>query len=67
MRLFRACIHPGKFHLGVDGLSIVKPHARAVSCFAREQGYVIARIEPAYAHLAILILKSLNELPIQTA
>lgn len=46
------CSHPGTYHLGSDGLTIVKPHPQAETCFAREQGYIVAKVEPAYADLA---------------
>jgi len=55
------CTHPGEYHLGSDGLTIVKPHPQADSCFAREQGYVIARIEPYYASMAPSIVQAINE------
>lgn len=56
-----ACTHPGTYHLAKDGVSIVKPHPQANTCFAREQGYVVARIEPSYAELAPAIVRAMNE------
>jgi len=44
-------------------VSIIEPHPQAVTCFAREQGYLIARVEPAYAHLAPQIVAALNATP----
>lgn len=55
-----ACPHPGKYHLGSDKLSIIQPHPQAITCFAREQGYVVARVELAYAGLAPALLEALN-------
>lgn len=54
------CIHPGTYHLSNDGLSIVRPHPQANSCFAREQGYVIAKIEPFYKDLGPAMVAGLN-------
>ena len=55
-----ACTHPGTYHLAKDGTTIVKPHPQANTCFSREQGYVVARIEPAYAELAPAIVEAMN-------
>lgn len=55
------CPHPGEYHLGSDGLSIIKPHPQAKSCFAREQGYVVARVESFYASMAPSIVAAINE------
>lgn len=54
------CPHPGTYHLSNDGLSIVRPHPGANSCFAREQGYVIAKIEPFYKDLGPAMVSGLN-------
>lgn len=57
---FKKCIHPGRYHLGSDGLTIVSPHPQADSEFAREQGYVVAKIEPAYRSLAAKFVAAMN-------
>lgn len=54
------CTHPGPYHLTDDGLAIVKPHPQAGTCFARSQGYVVARIEPSYEALGPELVKALN-------
>ena len=59
-RNYLRCTHPGTYHLSSDGLSIVKPHPQADTCFARQQGYVIAKVEPAYAELAASIVEAMN-------
>lgn len=48
------------YHLGSDGLTIIKPHPQAKSCFAREQGYVVARVEEAYRELAPKLIDALR-------
>jgi hypothetical protein len=60
MKKMNPCTHPGPYHLGSDGLSIIKPHPQADSCFAREQGYVIAKVEPSYRELAPAIVEAMN-------
>lgn len=57
---FKKCSHPGRYHLGSDGLTIVSPHPQADSEFAREQGYVVAKIEPAYRSLAAKFVAAMN-------
>lgn len=56
----KPCPHPGKYHKSKDGLTIIKPHPQADSCFAREQGYVVCRIEAAYKDQIDTILAALN-------
>jgi hypothetical protein len=60
MKTAKKCTHPGTYHLSSDGLTVVKPHPQADTCFAREQGYVVMKIEPAYAKLGPAIVASLN-------
>ncbi len=57
----KKCHHPGKYHLAKDGLAIVKPHPQAETCFAREQGYIVAKVEPAYKELGPSIVRAMNE------
>lgn len=59
----RKCTHPGEYHLGSDGLTIVRPHRQAETCFAREQGYVVARIEEAERSKAPEIVAAMNRIP----
>ena len=54
------CPHPGRYHLDTDGLAILQPHPSATTCFAREQGHVVVRIEPAYLHLGPALVAALN-------
>jgi hypothetical protein len=54
------CAHPGPYHLGSDGLSIVRPHPQADSCFARTQGYVIAKVEEWARPAAADIVAAMN-------
>lgn len=56
----KPCEHGGPYHIGSDGLSIIKPHPQSTSCIARESGYVIAKVEPAYRELAIAIVEAMN-------
>lgn len=57
------CPHPGRFHLSSDRTRIILPHPQAQSCFAREQGYVVAKIEPAYLVLGESIVEAMNKAP----
>lgn len=54
------CQCGGPYHLGSDGLSIIKPHPQATSCVAREQGYVIAKVEESSRELAPAIVEAMN-------
>lgn len=47
-------------HLAADGVTIVQPHIQADSEFARQQGHVVARVEPAYAPYAQAIVDAIN-------
>lgn len=57
------CPHPGKYHLSSDGAAIILPHPQASTCFAREQGYLIAKIEPSYLALGPAMVAGLNAAP----
>jgi hypothetical protein len=56
----KPCPHPGVYHLGSDGLTVVRPHPQADSCFAREQGYVILKIEAWAREAGPAIVAALN-------
>jgi hypothetical protein len=45
---------------GAEKLIIVQPHPQADTEFAKSQGYVVARIEPAYAQYAQAIVDAIN-------
>jgi hypothetical protein len=47
-------------HLAADGLTIVQPHIQATTKFAKQQGYIVARVEPAYREFAQSIVDAFN-------
>lgn len=47
--------------LGADGLSIIAPHPQAMTKMARQQGYVVAKVEPAYRLEAPMIVAAIND------
>ncbi len=60
MKHSKLCTHPGRFHLGSDGLTVMLPHPQSITCFAREQGYVVARVEAWCKDLAPAIVTAMN-------
>lgn len=54
------CAHPGMYHLSADGLTVLRPHSQAETCFARQQGYVVVRIEPWFSDRGQAIVDAMN-------
>ena len=59
-KIVKPCPHEGRYHLAHDGSTIVRPHLQALTCFAREQGYIVARADRDHASA---LLASLNAAP----
>jgi hypothetical protein len=47
-------------HLGSDGLTIVQPHIQATTEIAKQQGVIVAKIDPAFRDFAQAIVDAIN-------